>query len=146
MKKLNTGKEPINVILVYFSILENENKERNKKIENEIERLMEETSGKFMVIGDFNGHIEDLGYQKQDERGKMIIRWMNEYNLNLLNIDEKCRGVSTWERGNQKSTIDFVLVNNDLYSNITSMKIDENKVKELGEVGKKAGGCKWFIS
>ena len=35
-----------------------------------------------------------------------------ECNLTMLNDTDKCTGINTWSRNDQKSTIDFVLVNN----------------------------------
>lgn len=32
-----------------------------------------------MIIGDFNGHIDGLGEQRQDGKGRMILDWINEY-------------------------------------------------------------------
>ena len=48
-------------------------------------------------MGDFNGHTGTIGC-----------------NLTMLDTD-KCTGINTWSRGDQKSTIDFVLVNNKGY-------------------------------
>ena len=60
----------------------------------------------------------------------MICEWMSNYSLILLNMDEKCQGVTTWSRDykNQHSAVDFVLVNNYyIYKKICNMKIDEQK-------------------
>ena len=59
----------------------------------------------------------------------MILEWLSTYNLTLLNMDDKCIGTTTWSREckNQKSTVDFVLVNNNLYKKFVGMKIDEDK-------------------
>ena len=80
-----------------------------------------------LVVGDFNGHIHCLGYQREDTNGAMIMEWLNHYNLSLLNINEKTRGVVTWERANQKSTIDYALANGEMHSLFQEMIIDENR-------------------
>ena len=68
-----TVNEIYKIIVVYFSILDISNRERNREIKREIESMLEENSDKMLIIGDFNGHIEGLGYQKQDERGNMVM-------------------------------------------------------------------------
>ena len=57
----------------------------------------------------------------------MVIDWINDFNLILINGDERCVGQLTWSRQNQKSTIDFVLMNNEAYKVFQKMKIDEEK-------------------
>ena len=50
---------------------------------------------------------------------------VNNFGLNLLNIDEACEGTYTWSRHEQRSAIDFVLVNQRCYQLFESMHIDE---------------------
>lgn len=53
---------------------------------------------------------------------------MTEWNLILLNRDEKCEGEYTWERNHiLKSATDFVLVNELMYNKFRNMRIDEEK-------------------
>ena len=80
-----------------------------------------------LIIGDFNGHLRCLGYQREDVNGEMIINWMNQHSLTLLNIDEKTKGIVTWQRANQRSTIDYALVNNEMYNMFSKMNIDEER-------------------
>ena len=48
-----------------------------------------------MIIGDFNGHIEGLGEQREDTNGKMVKDWMKYKEMTLVNMDDKCEGVIT---------------------------------------------------
>ena len=80
-------------------------------------------------MGDFNGHINGLGYQKQDRNGDMILEWINNNNMVLLNLDDKCEGNITWQRNEQKSVIDYIIVKGNIYKNIIKMEIDETKEK-----------------
>ena len=82
-----------------------------------------------IVLGDFNAHIGTIGYQDIDHNGKMIHEWLNEYDLILLNYDDRCTGEVTWKRanGNQKSTVDYILVNEAMYDKFTDMIIDEEE-------------------
>ena len=43
------------------------------------------------IIGDFNGHIGILGEQSLDKNGQVLLEWMNNYSLILLNCDDECR-------------------------------------------------------
>lgn len=54
---------------------------------------------------------------------------MENYNLVLLNGDEKCSGVVTREENGNKSSIDFILANKKMYERFTEMEIDEKKEK-----------------
>ena len=85
-----------------------------------------------MILGDMNAHLELLEDRKKDINGEMIREWMNEEDLILLNGEEKCTGVYTWGRylgedREQKSAIDMVLVNSNLYKKYREMEIDENR-------------------
>ena len=122
----------LRVILVYFD--SDKTKEggqtRNKALKTEIEKAMEKAKDNdeaILVLGDFNGHIGILGHQKENQHGKIVLKWIEEDGLTLLNLDEKCEGIYTWSRGDQKSVIDYALVNRKMYNHFVEMKIDENK-------------------
>ena len=53
---------------------------------------------------------------------------MDKYNLILLNGDQKCEGEITRKQGEQKSAIDFVLVNQAGYKYFRKMEIEENRL------------------
>merc|ERR1739840_78220 len=80
-----------------------------------------------VILGDFNGHLDILEDRKEDENGKMVMEWISTYGLILLNAEEICSGKYTWSRGEQKSAIDFVLVNENMYKRIRKMEIDEEQ-------------------
>ncbi|XP_068203194.1 uncharacterized protein PF3D7_1120000-like [Palaemon carinicauda] len=108
-----------------------EGKERNVVIRAELAKKIEEVEEDeaLIIMGDFNGHLGFLGYQEENENGKKILEVINNKNLILLNVDEKCKGTYTWERGDQRSAIDLVLVNKEMYEYFNEMNIDEEKVK-----------------
>lgn len=113
------------MILVYFAT---GNKERNCKIVSEVERILSENKDKpLILLGDMNAHLGFIGMQKINENGKLVIDIMEKYGLILLNGDFNCEGETTWSRGNQKSAIDFILVNEEMYKSYIEMKIDESK-------------------
>ena len=80
-----------------------------------------------MIVGDFNGHINLLEQRKTDYNRQLVMDSIAEYNLTLLNMDERCEGLYTWKRGEQKSAIDFMLVNRKMYEMFEGMTIDENR-------------------
>ena len=119
----------LKIILVYFDVKRNEEgRNNNKKIRNDIENMMENNKKEgLLVLGDFNGHLEALDGRKEDRNGRMIMEWTNKYDIQLMNGDEKCEGTITREKGEQKTAIDMVLMNRALYEKCKSMKIDEDK-------------------
>ena len=128
---MQRGSFKLHIILVYFSVVTKpEDKECNKKMKSEIEKMIEarnENEEPLIVMGDFNGHIGLIGMQKENDNGKMVLEWMNDYNMALLNLDDKCKGQYTWQRGEQRSAIDFVMANGKGYQWVMEMEIDEDK-------------------
>lgn len=118
------------IVVVYFDANKNgEGRERNKKLRSDIEKIMERNKMEgIIILGDFNGHLRMLDGKETDQNGKMILEWMEEYKLTLLNIEEKCEGIYTRVRGEQKTAIDYVLVNNRVHERFDSMHIDEEKL------------------
>ena len=62
-----------------------------------------------------------------NNNGRTVLEWITNYNLILLNRDQNCTGTYTWMRGEQKSVIDYVLVNSKMYDYYRSIQIDEGK-------------------
>ena len=125
---INTKHIKINILLVYFPV-NNKKKDRirNIKIRKDIECCLPKIEGNIMIIGDFNGHIQEIGYQKEDYNIKVIKDIASKHNFIILNMDDRCKGKTTWERNQQKSTIDFVLINEEMSKITNKMNIDENK-------------------
>ena len=121
------GAEKIKVILVYFSVHNSEINVKNRTIYEEISNIIVDCHENLMIIGDFNGHIDGLGYQRKDYNGKIVLELVNENNLLLMNTDEKCSGKYTWESGNKKSVIDYLLSNEKMYRLVEKVIVDEDK-------------------
>ena len=105
-------------------------KEHNKKIIEEIGRIVEEKEIQqkaTIVLGDFNGHLGYLGNQEENMNGKLINKMIQEEDLILLNIDSRCKGTYTWQRGEQKSAIDLIMVNQCGYEKFDEMEVDEKR-------------------
>ncbi|CAL4150581.1 unnamed protein product [Meganyctiphanes norvegica] len=120
----------LKIILVYLDVDKGElGKLNNGKIKKEIEEsIKNQNKGGLMILGDFNGHSELLEpNRKEDLNGKMIKEWIENFDLILLNADCKCEGIYTRCRGEQKSAIDMVMVNEEMYRICNKMEIDEGK-------------------
>ena len=74
-----------------------------------------------------NAHTGLIGPQALNPNGKIILDWLDKFNLTLLNLNSNCEGEITWSRGDQKSTIDLILTNPEMYNYYKRMKIDEDK-------------------
>ena len=59
--------------------------------------------------------------------GKLINKMIQEEDLILLNIDSRCKGTYTWQRGEQKSAIDLIMVNQCGYEKFEEMEVDEKR-------------------
>lgn len=127
--KIEKGNFIFKIILLYFSVINKrpDDENRNSAIKKGIEKEIEREEIPLLIIGDFNGHLQNLGYQREDKNGKIVREWAAKYNLVLLNEDEKCEGQKTWERGEQYSTIDMALVDEKLNKIIRKIWIDEKK-------------------
>ena len=125
------GKEKVNLTVVYLKTgAGREELEHNREILARMKEGVleaEERGEVYIAVGDFNGHLGYLGYQEENENGKNVNKLIEESGLLLMNIDEKCEGVYTWRRGESRSAIDLVLVNEKAFSIIQKMIIDENQ-------------------
>ena len=121
------SKMKIDILLVYFSVInKKEDKERNKRIQECIENQLEKSEN-IILIGDYNGHIKEIGTQKENINGKTMKSIIDRHNLFLINTSDKCTGKVTWQRNEQKSTIDYVAINEKLIEKIDKMVIDEER-------------------
>ena len=117
------------MVVVYFDANKDEGgRSRNRKLRSDIERIMENNKMEgLMIMGDFNGHLKMIDGKDDDENGKMILEWIEKYKLIMLNLEDRCEGIYTRVRGEQKTTIDYVLVNDRVYEDFRHMHIDEEK-------------------
>ena len=118
MTYLATESRPINL-----------SKERNQKIKEKLEILLNKINedDNLILMGDFNGHIGIIGKQKENENGRILKDLANKYNLVITNLEENCEGINTWRRNDQTSTIDYILINQNMYNKMIKMKIDEEQ-------------------
>ena len=101
--------------------------EKNRKMYEEMKEKITEGELETIIAGDFNGHIRILGAQKINKNRSLLNNFIEENNLVILNMEEECEGETTWEARNQRSVIDYILVNKKMYERFQNMKIDEDK-------------------
>ena len=139
------------IVLVY---LDTRDTERNGGIYREMDRKMAEIpegEGR-IVLGDFNGHVGFIGEHDLNRNGQMMLDFMERWNLVMLNADSRCEGKYTRVQGNERSIIDYALVDENIYTRFESMKVDEEKNNydlsdhcyiELKETRVKRKDCGW---
>ena len=97
------------IMLIYLDV---KDKERNRKIVEDLEMNLERREEKnVLLMGDFNGHLGFIGMQELNYNGQIVLQTMERYNLALLNGAEECQGTNTREQGGHRSAIYSMLVN-----------------------------------
>ena len=64
-----------------------------------------------------------------DVNGRMLEDWVNKLDMHHLNLTEQCTGTYTFRSKNDKSAIDHILVNEQLFEKYLGMHIDEDKMQ-----------------
>ena len=114
-----------NIIIVY---LDTKEKERNEIIKGKLYSIMTKImNSPILVLGDFNGHVGFIGKQEVNNNGNIVLDMAEKFNLVILNGDPRCEGETTWSRGELKSSIDFIMCNQEMYKKFLGMYIDEEK-------------------
>ena len=120
-------KKAITIVVIYMANIHGqEDRIRNNRIAEMIEQNLEEDTPA-IVIGDFNGRLADLGYQRVDENGRRIELIAERKDLIIMNRDEIWQGTVRLSRYDVYSTIDFMMINQKMNRKIKTMKIDEQK-------------------
>lgn len=90
-----------------------------------------ETEHQVLLLGDFNGHLEDLG-GVTDRNGQELLDTMDRHQLVLANLQHNCEGQVTWSSGDRSSAIDFAVMSPGLYEKLERLVIDEGGSRSLG--------------
>ena len=131
--KLDNSVTKARIGVVYMpqenSVTLGEIKEIYKKIETEIETAAE-SKEKIVLMGDFNCKVGSCIPGNSDEitkGGRVMKKLMEKHSLVMLNSEKVCEGVWTRIEGEEKSVIDYVIVNEEDKELYKEMKIDELK-------------------
>ena len=63
----------------------------------------------------------------QSQNGKLLSDILERHNLSVVNGTDKCNGLITRQRKDEKSVIDFLIVSKDIFDNIDRLLIDEER-------------------
>ena len=63
----------------------------------------------------------------QSPNGKLLANIIDRHNLSVVNGTDKCTGLITRQRNDEKSVIDFVIVSKDILESIDRLVIDEER-------------------
>ena len=103
----------------------------NELIQNVAE--LETVYDNILLLGDFNGKVSQFKPPGQkSSNGNLVENIQNTTNMINLNVDDKCEGKITWQRGALSSTIDYALCSNKLYEVIRGVKVDEEQSYSIG--------------
>ena len=109
-----------------------ENRERffhNMKLETERAELNGES---ILIVGDMNGRIAENGKLCSSPNGEYLNTFINEHSLRVANFHTSASG--KWTRiqqtkvGEEKSAIDYILLDESLYCGVKEVLIDESKL------------------
>ena len=82
----------LRMILIYMSVSNYDtNKYLMKYIKDHIQNIK-----KYIILGDFNGHIGFLGPQPMNKNGELMLDLINNNNLILLKGHADCKGRRSW--------------------------------------------------
>ena len=113
----------LRMILIYMSVSNYDtNKHLMKYIQDHIQNIKN-----YIILGDFNGHIGFLGPQPMNKNGELMLDLINNNNLIILNGHADCKGEITWQQRERKSTIDYLMVDEEMHKRFKNMIIDEQK-------------------
>ena len=130
---LKTGNQSLKIIAAYGP-QETEKKEIRETFYEELAIEIgcgEEQDCVPIVLGDLNSKIEKNGsdFKALSANGELLLKFMNDYNLNAVNFLDICEG--KWTRQNrcnsqEKSVLDYILVQDNLVGKIFEATVDEN--------------------
>ena len=83
-----------------------------------------------LMIGDFNCKVGKYLKNNKEEvtsGGKMLLNMIKDTEMELVNKTNTCKGLWTRVEGNQKSVLDYVIMNKDDLDLVEEMTIDEER-------------------
>ena len=106
----------------------------NQDMKLEMEKLCEEITekrkeGEIMIFTDGNAKINILN-EGISRNGRLLLEVINECELDILNLTDKCKGrITRLNRGkkDENSAIDFVLTGQEITHTVQEMLIDEDE-------------------
>ena len=96
------------------------------QIEEQVKQAIAEDS-ELIVCGDFNCKVGEMIRGNRDtvkKGGRLLMKMIRKYNLEMVNASEVCKGLWTRVVGEEKSVIDYVLTRKGF---VGEMRIDEGR-------------------
>ena len=123
--------------VTYFPVDNKSDKfESAQKLQQELVENIADLQNKFdkvILLGDFNGKIAEFRIPgKVSSNGTLLENLAESTDMVILNVDTKCTGETTWQRGPLKSVIDYVLCPQNMYNYIEYLCIDEEQNFSVG--------------
>ena len=119
-------------VVVAYGPQENDTIEKKEEFFSDLEIEVEAckvNGDKLIVVGDLNSKIEMRNGELKalSSNGKFLINIINARKLQVLNFSDKCAGKWTHviRTSNTKSVIDYILVDEEVESDVTEVIIDE---------------------
>ena len=110
-----------------------ERKDFYDKVSIEIEKA-QNVGDRVMIIGDMNAKLDhDTEGQIVPEsgNGKFLVDTVTEYDLDVVNLSDRCRGKWTWSKNilgvNHRSRLDYLIVDHHVFDYVLEMEIDEER-------------------
>ena len=138
--KVCFGKDkPMYIAVTYFPVEgtdPNTTDELYGQLLSEVLRIEDQEDNPcILIMGDMNGRIGreiSDGDPVCNSNGKRLLSFRDDSNLSIINCSNLCSGKITWCRGNQKSTIDYMMSSDNLMNRVYEMIVDEERKYGLG--------------
>ena len=104
---------------------------------------------RLILMGDFNCKVGNIIQGNDDivsKGGKILLKMVNKYNLCILNGEKCCKGKWTRIEGEEKSILDYIIINQEDKELYTDMYVDEDKQITPYNVEQELGGVRFVYS
>ena len=120
------------LIVCVYQECEGTDRNGNEKRGDTLRKVVQESEGRgeiCIVGGDFNGHIRELD-NDENRNGMLMKRIAEETGMEILNCIWPGMDEWTWERGEIRYTLDYILVNGKALN-----RVEEAWVGDLQDIG-----------
>jgi len=122
-----TVQEPLQSLAVYQPFLWMTTEAQFEEVQEEVARLQGE-GFEVVVMGDFNAHIGLGDEQHPNRNGQRLLNLVWADGLVIGNELPQCQGRWTWECGQKRSVIDYILLSG-------GWSVQRMLIEDLGEEG-----------
>ena len=110
--KLTDNKDVWWITVVYMGVEGRENLDNNRKLYEALLETKEKVGReKWVIMGDFNGHVGQLN-EKANANGQMLLDFIESTGYIMKNWE--LENPVTWRSNGHESAIDYIIVNNEV--------------------------------